>query len=62
MAAKRSKHKKHIRDPLKAIQDKVRYTPIILSKKISVAVFLREHLPDHYGDGLIVRIYTVNKK
>ena len=66
MATKRSKHKAHIRELLKAFQeDKVRlYTSIITVEEVSVAIFRRGSVArDTYGDiSKIARIYTVNKE
>jgi len=66
MGTKRSKHKKHIRELLKAFgEDKVRvYTSIITVQEVSVAVFQRGAVAkDTYGDVAgIARVYTVNKE
>jgi predicted nucleic acid-binding protein len=66
IATKRSKHKAHIRELLKAFQeDKVRpYTSIITVEEVSVAIFrYGSVVRDTYGDvSKIARIYTVNKE
>ena len=66
MATHRSKHKKHIRELLKAFQeDRVRlYTSIITVEEVSVAIFQRGSAArDTYGDvSKIARVYTVNKE